>query len=209
MKIKYAVLFGILSLFLLACEKENKAIKTKTSFGEEVTAKRGLKVKPLRMGVISIHHDRKPLDEHDHHNVPSMLKKFNESDTKITAFIESRKESEAVAQAFQTILARNDVDMILSIGGTGLSNTDNTIEVVREMAVKEITLFGPYFCQIANGPPTIILGRPSGFMVPNRDGRILPVFCIPGHHNAIELFMRGIIGKHHKFASFGETESID
>ena len=46
------------------------------------------------MGVILIHYDRNPLDEYV---------------IKITALVESRKESETVAQAFQKALTLNEL----------------------------------------------------------------------------------------------------
>jgi len=90
----------------------------------------------------------------------------------------------------QSLLGRDDVDAILTNGGTGISRRDQTIEVVEKAIDQPLPGFGELFRmlsweQIGSGA---MLSRAAGGIA---RGKI--VFCMPGSTKAVELAMTRLI----------------
>ena len=88
------------------------------------------------------------------------------------------------------LLARPELDLILTSGGTGISPRDQTIDVIERLLDKPLPGFGELFRmlsweQIGSGA---MLSRASGGLAA---GRLL--FAMPGSTKAVELAMSRLI----------------
>ena len=85
---------------------------------------------------------------------------------------------------------RNDIDVIITTGGTGLTGNDITIEAVRPLFEKEIDGFGTLFHIISYpkiGTSTIQSRASAGIM----KGKY--IFCLPGSPGACKDAWHGIL----------------
>ncbi|MBO3769176.1 MAG: MogA/MoaB family molybdenum cofactor biosynthesis protein [Thermoproteota archaeon] len=82
------------------------------------------------------------------------------------------------------------IDVIITIGGTGLSKRDLTVETVSKMVEKKINGFGELFRAISYNEigASAMLSRAFGGVV---SGKI--ILCLPGSQNAVELAIRKLI----------------
>ncbi len=80
-------------------------------------------------------------------------------------------------------LAEN-VDVIVTIGGTGISPTDITVDVIRGLLDREIEGFGDIFRMLSYGEvgADAMLSRALAGIL---DGRV--IFCLPGSKRAVRL----------------------
>jgi len=88
------------------------------------------------------------------------------------------------------LLAREDVDAILTNGGTGISRRDQTISVIIKHLDQELPGFGELFRmlswqQIGSGA---MLSRAVGGIAKGK-----PVFAMPGSTKAVQLAMEKLI----------------
>ena len=88
------------------------------------------------------------------------------------------------------LLARADVDVILTNGGTGISRRDQTIGVIERIVIQPLPGFGELFRmlsyeQIASGA---MLSRAIGGIA---NGKL--IFAMPGSTKAVELAMTRLI----------------
>lgn len=88
-------------------------------------------------------------------------------------------------------LGRDDLDLIVLTGGTGLGSRDRTIEVVRPMLEKEMPGFGELFRMLSYqeqvGTASILSRATAG----SARGKLL--ISLPGSHAAVRLAMEKII----------------
>ena len=92
--------------------------------------------------------------------------------------------------AVQRLVRDENVHVIITTGGTGLSPTDVTIEAVRTLLEKELPGFAALFTQLSYGQvkSAAILSRAIAGSI---NGKI--IFCLPGSPRACELAMELII----------------
>jgi molybdenum cofactor biosynthesis protein B len=83
-----------------------------------------------------------------------------------------------------------DVDVIVTSGGTGLSPDDVTIEAISPLFHKEIHGFGEYFRYLSIGQigSSVVLTRACAGIVGNK-----VIFCLPGSPNAVDLAFSEVI----------------
>ena len=88
------------------------------------------------------------------------------------------------------LVDRDDVDTIVTTGGTGVTPDDVTIEAVRALFEKELPGFGELFRRYSEDEiGTRVVGtRATAGVVQG-----VPVFCLPGSQNAAELGSEEII----------------
>lgn len=82
------------------------------------------------------------------------------------------------------------IDVIITIGGTGISGRDLTVEAVSELMDKEIVGFGELFRNLSYqeiGETAMISRATAG----TTSGKI--VFCLPGSKNAVKLALDKLI----------------
>ncbi|WP_292352891.1 molybdenum cofactor biosynthesis protein B [Methanomethylovorans sp. PtaU1.Bin093] len=87
-------------------------------------------------------------------------------------------------------LIDEDVDVIVTSGGTGLSPDDVTIEAISPLFHKEIQGFGEYFRYLSIGQigSSVVLTRACAGIADNK-----VIFCIPGSPNAVDLAFSEVI----------------
>lgn len=83
-----------------------------------------------------------------------------------------------------------NVDVIVTSGGTGLSPDDVTIEAISPLFHKEIHGFGEYFRYLSIGQigSSVVLTRACAGIVKNK-----VIFCLPGSPNAVDLAFSEVI----------------
>ena len=99
-------------------------------------------------------------------------------------------EPERLARELEALLARPDVDAVLTNGGTGVSRRDQTIGVVEKAIAQPLPGFGELFrmlswAQIGSGA---MLSRAAGGIAGTR-----LLFAMPGSTAAVELAMTKLI----------------
>lgn len=99
-------------------------------------------------------------------------------------------EESMIRRTIEELLNNNEIDVILTIGGTGLSNRDITVETVSKMIEKKIEGFGELFRFLSYGEigTAAMLTRAFAGVA---KGKIL--VCLPGSKNAVELAIRKLI----------------
>ncbi|MGC8571193.1 MogA/MoaB family molybdenum cofactor biosynthesis protein [Caldivirga sp.] len=90
------------------------------------------------------------------------------------------------------LLHRDDVDVVVLIGGTGLAKSDVTIETVRPLFSKEIEGFGELFRFISYQKigASAMLSRATAGIINNK-----LVVCLPGSPDAVETGLNLIINQ--------------
>jgi molybdenum cofactor biosynthesis protein B len=93
-------------------------------------------------------------------------------------------------QELEKAVKESKADVIITIGGTGVSKRDISVETLREISRKELPGFGELFRrlsakEISSGA---ILSRAFCGIVDNK-----VVFCLPGSTQAVELAIKDII----------------
>jgi molybdenum cofactor biosynthesis protein B len=96
----------------------------------------------------------------------------------------------AIRRKLLELVQRDDVDVIVFTGGTGLTRTDVTIEAVRSLFDKEIEGFGDVFrhFSIQEVGTAAFLTRATGGVIGDK-----VVFLLPGSPNAVRTGMKIIL----------------
>lgn len=101
-----------------------------------------------------------------------------------------KDDAPAIAGALQELSKRDDLDLVLLTGGTGLSAMDVTIEAARPLFTKEIPAFAVIFALLSHqevGMACLLSRATAGVM------RDKVVFCLPGSPKACRLALEKII----------------
>ncbi|MBO3840822.1 MAG: molybdenum cofactor biosynthesis protein MoaB [Candidatus Brockarchaeota archaeon] len=95
-----------------------------------------------------------------------------------------------IRRIIEELLSNGGIDVILTIGGTGLSRRDVTVETVSKTVEKRIEGFGELFRFLSYSEigTAAMLTRAFAGVV---KGKIL--ICLPGSKNAVELAIRRLI----------------
>ncbi|HDX9651110.1 molybdenum cofactor biosynthesis protein [Bacillus wiedmannii] len=109
----------------------------------------------------------------------------------VTAYEIVKDDKESIQQAVLAGYHREDVDVVLTNGGTGITKRDVTIEAVSALLHKEIVGFGELFRMISyleDIGSSAMLSRAIGGTI----GRKV-VFSMPGSSGAVRLAMNKLI----------------
>lgn len=101
-----------------------------------------------------------------------------------------RNDEDEIRSIIEGLLNSREVDVILTIGGTGLSTRDVTVETVSKTVEKRIEGFGELFRFLSYseiGTAAMLTRAFAGVA----KGKIL--ICLPGSRNAAELAIRKLI----------------
>jgi molybdenum cofactor biosynthesis protein B len=99
-------------------------------------------------------------------------------------------DNDAIVNTLSELTNRTDVDVILTIGGTGISKKDITVDVLSPLMEKKLEGFGEMFRtmsfrQIGAGA---LMSRSTAGVI---NGKV--ILCLPGSTAAIRLAVRRII----------------
>lgn len=99
-------------------------------------------------------------------------------------------DKEIIKSFVKYFVEKLNVNVIITIGGTGISNRDITIEAIKEIANKEIPGFGELFRKFSEEEIGVhtILSRACAFTY-----RKCIIFCLPGSENAVKLAIEKIV----------------
>ncbi|KON27269.1 hypothetical protein AC481_05310 [miscellaneous Crenarchaeota group archaeon SMTZ-80] len=95
-----------------------------------------------------------------------------------------------IRNSIKDALSDDNIDSIITTGGTGISPSDITIESVRIFLSKDIPGFGELFRKISYemiGSAAMITRAIAGI------AQEKPIFCLPGSSNAVEIAMVNLI----------------
>jgi len=101
-----------------------------------------------------------------------------------------RDDFDTVQGTVNRLTERDDVDVIVTAGGTGVTPDDVTIEAVRPLFSKELPGFGELFRILSHDEigTKVVATRATAGVVEG-----VPVFCMPGSENAVRLGTEEII----------------
>ncbi|MCH1627597.1 MogA/MoaB family molybdenum cofactor biosynthesis protein [Ferdinandcohnia quinoae] len=120
-----------------------------------------------------------------------MISMLNEYGHEIIDYEIVKDEQEAIQHAIIRGCENNDIDIILTNGGTGIAKRDVTIEIVQQLIEKEIVGFGELFRMLSYtediGSAAILSRAIAGI----RDNTA--IFSTPGSSGAVKLAMTKLI----------------
>jgi molybdenum cofactor biosynthesis protein B len=120
----------------------------------------------------------------------SIVQLLEEDGHAVTARLLVPDDPDRIRAAFDSLLARADVQVVLATGGTGISRRDSTCEVVDGLFEKRLDGFGELFRMLSYteiGPAAMLTRACAGVA----RGRI--VFAMPGSEAAVRMAMRKLI----------------
>jgi len=95
-----------------------------------------------------------------------------------------RDDFDNIQAAIDALVGRDDVDVVITTGGTGVTPDDVTVEAVRPLFEKELPGFGELFRRLSyEDIGTKVVGSRATAGI--ADG--VPVFCLPGSEDAARL----------------------
>ena len=108
-----------------------------------------------------------------------------------------RDDPQSISHQLELWLRRDDVDAILTTGGTGIAQRDTTIEIVNRLIDKRLDGFGELFRMLSyeQVQSAAMLSRATaGLYVGGPDaGTDTFLFAMPGSRNAVALAMEKLI----------------
>lgn len=120
-----------------------------------------------------------------------MIELLEEAGHKIVDYCIVKDEAEVIKNAILQGVHHDEVEVILSNGGTGIAKRDVTIETVQQLLDKEIVGFGELFRMLSYQEDigsAAILSRAIAGVVNNK-----AVFSTPGSSGAVRLAMNKLI----------------
>ncbi|MBO3839951.1 MAG: MogA/MoaB family molybdenum cofactor biosynthesis protein [Thermoproteota archaeon] len=99
-------------------------------------------------------------------------------------------DADRIRKKIRDLVKDKRVDVVITIGGTGLSKRDLTVETVSKIVEKKINGFGELFRAISYSEIGVsaMLSRAFGGVA---SGKI--ILCLPGSQNAVELAIRKLV----------------
>ncbi|QGN06783.1 molybdenum cofactor biosynthesis protein [Halorhabdus sp. CBA1104] len=97
---------------------------------------------------------------------------------------------DAVQTAIDRVVSRRDVDVVLTVGGTGVGPSDVTVEAIEPLCEKAMPGFGELFRVSYHEQvgPEVISMRPTAGIIDD-----VPVFCVPGEADAARFTVSEIV----------------
>jgi len=120
-----------------------------------------------------------------------MIDLLEQAGHKIVDYIIVKDEAEPIQTEIVKGCASEDIDVILTNGGTGIAKRDVTIETIQNLLEKEIVGFGEIFRMLSYQEDigsAAILSRAIAGVVKNK-----AVFSTPGSTGAVKLAMNKLI----------------
>ncbi|MBI5974627.1 MogA/MoaB family molybdenum cofactor biosynthesis protein [Staphylococcus canis] len=145
--------------------------------------------RPIRCAVLTISDTRTPETDKGGQLAQDLLSSIN---TTIEAqhYKIVKDDQEEIRQTVRTWLS-DDIDVIITTGGTGIAPRDVTIEAIKPLLTKEIEGFGELFRYLSYTEDVgtrALLSRALGGTVNQK-----LIFCLPGSTGAVKLALNKLI----------------
>jgi molybdopterin adenylyltransferase len=143
--------------------------------------------KTLRFAVMTLSTTRTKENDAGGGGIVAALKEAGQE----VAWYEVLKDDAAsIGAALRELSKRDDLDAVITTGGTGISPLDVTIEAARPLFDKELPAFGTMFAVLSHADVGMacLLSRATAGVMGNKI-----VFCLPGSPKACKLAMERII----------------
>ncbi len=101
---------------------------------------------PVRIAVLTVSDTR---DITQDRSGATLVERIEAAGHTLTDRMVVRDERDQIAAQLRTWIARDDIDVVISTGGTGLTGRDVTVEAHRDVYEKEIDAFGTVFTMIS------------------------------------------------------------
>jgi molybdopterin adenylyltransferase len=151
---------------------------------------------PAGIAVITISDTRTTTDDK---SGDTLATRVTESGHKLVERLIVKDEVRQIRSAIRRIVKREDIDVIITTGGTGLTGRDVTIEALRPLFDKEIEGFGVVFHMISfqKIKTSTMQSRATAGVVASKY-----VFCLPGSPSACrdgwdEILVHQLDYRHH------------
>lgn len=139
-----------------------------------------LPFKPVRIAVLIIS-DSRTLDTDTSGHI--LIDRIQAAGHEVAARRITKDDPDSIRSQVQSWIHQNDIDVILTSGGTGLTGRDVTVETIKPMFDKVIDGFSVIFHQVSFqtvGLSTLQSRATAGLA----EGTI--VFCLPGSNGAVK-----------------------
>ncbi|MCU4925389.1 molybdopterin-binding protein [Halobacteria archaeon AArc-dxtr1] len=120
----------------------------------------------------------------------AVLTEFKKAGHDVTARALVEKDLDEVQSRVSALVDRDDVDLIVTVGSTGIEPSDVAIEAVEPLLDKKLPAFRDLFHQLsyAEMEAAVITSRAIGGVVEGT-----PVFCLPNNEIAVRLAVERLI----------------
>jgi molybdenum cofactor biosynthesis protein B len=141
----------------------------------------------VRAAVITLSDTRTKTDDKSGALIQSHLKSDGHA---IIDYEVLRDEPDDLKRMLTRLIEREDVDVIITTGGTGISRRDCTIAVTEKLLTAPLPGFGEIFRMLSweQVGSSAMLSRACAGVMSNR-----LIFCLPGSVKAVELAMTKLI----------------
>lgn len=141
----------------------------------------------VRCAVITLSDTRDETTDKSGQRIKALLA---EHEQPVVSYQILKDEPDQITAAVQALLARPDVDVILTNGGTGIAPRDTTFEAIQGLLEKEIPGFGEMFRMLSYediGSAAMLTRATAGVA----QGKV--VISLPGSTGAVELAMTKLV----------------
>jgi molybdenum cofactor biosynthesis protein B len=140
-----------------------------------------------KFGVLTISDTRNEETDKSGKIVKELIKKDGHE---VSAYRIIRNDKSEIQESLDEILEDGKIDAIITIGGTGISQRDLTVEAVAELFNKEIEGFGELFRTLSfqEVGEAAMISRASAGIIHRKI-----IFCLPGSKNAVKLALTKLI----------------
>ena len=141
----------------------------------------------VRCAVITLSDTRDETTDKSGQRIKAMLA---EHEQPVVSYQILKDEPDQITAAVQALLARPEVDVILTNGGTGIAPRDTTFEAIQGLLEKEIPGFGEMFRMLSYediGSAAMLTRATAGVA----QGKV--IISLPGSTGAVELGMTKLV----------------
>ena len=141
----------------------------------------------VRCAVITLSDTRDETTDKSGQRIKALLA---EHEQPVVSYQILKDEPDQITAAVQALLARSDVDVILTNGGTGIAPRDTTFEAIQGLLEKEIPGFGEMFRMLSYediGSAAMLTRATAGVA----QGKV--IISLPGSTGAVELGMTKLV----------------
>ncbi|WP_435551342.1 MogA/MoaB family molybdenum cofactor biosynthesis protein [Natrinema sp. CGMCC1.2065] len=140
-------------------------------------------INPLHVGIVTVSSSRAREDDPDDPGGDTIRDCFEGDGHEVRARLLVRDDYSAIRTAVRRLVARQDIDVVCTTGGTGVTVDDVSPEATSSLFERELPGFGELFRSLSwdeVGTRAMASRATAGIAVNT------PVFCLPGSKSACE-----------------------